>query len=421
MRIIVSHRKRQAGGFAAIARIGLLAGASLLASTAARAQSPAPTTPAAATPPPTLPSVLPSAPGLRVGIAQIAVVGGNSAGARERALDEALRQTVDQALGDILDAPARAAQARAIRTLMARARSYVKRYRTLEEGEAGGTYNIRIEAEVDEPALRRATERWSASASPPVGAVKPVALSLLVVGSGAPETGPSVVAALGAAGISAQLGDPSLADPGRALPAAARGGLGAVAFVSASVTDEGAVRGPGKEAISCHLTARLLSVPGGQIIAEQNALPRIFADRPAAGRAECVARAATELAQRLLPLAAASTSAGADLRALTVDAAVTEPAAVPALLKALRGLGTVSAAELRRLSAGHAEIRVQTRLAGPALVTALSRESATTLDLTGVEAGSDTIRLQARLRPGMPSPSPTPTGVGAAPGATATP
>ncbi|HXI55159.1 MAG TPA: hypothetical protein VNO55_03820, partial [Polyangia bacterium] len=273
MKIMVSHRRTPAGTLAAIARIGLLAGAGLLASTRAGAQSPAPAVPATAPPP----SAVPSAPGLRVGTAQIAVVGGNSAGARERALDEALRQTVDQALGDILDAPARAAQARAIRTLMARARSYVKRYRTLEEGEAAGTYNIRIEAEVDEQALRRATERWSTPAQPPAGAVKPAALSLLVVGSGAPEAGPSVVAALGAAGISAQLGDPSLADPGRALQAAARVGLGAVAFVSASVTDEGAVRGPGKEAISCHLTARLLSAPGGQVIAEQNALPRIFA------------------------------------------------------------------------------------------------------------------------------------------------
>ncbi|HXI58481.1 MAG TPA: hypothetical protein VNO55_20580, partial [Polyangia bacterium] len=208
--------------------------------------------------------------------------------------------------------------------------------------------------------------------------------------------------------------------PGRALQAAARVGLGAVAFVSASVTDEGAVRGPGKEAISCHLSARLLSAPGGQVIAEQNALPRIFAEHPAAGRADCVARAATEIAQRLLPQAAASASAGVDLRALTVDAAVTEPAAVPALLKALRGLGTVSAAELRRLSAGHAEIRVQTRLAGPALAAALSRESATSLDLTGVEAGSDAIRLQARLRPGNPAPSPAPSGVGAPPGSATT-
>ncbi|MES1209428.1 MAG: hypothetical protein ABUS79_26110, partial [Pseudomonadota bacterium] len=68
----------------------------------ARAQAPVPAAPPpAAVPPAGVPSV-PAAPaepvlgpGERIGIGQAPVVGGNAAGARERALDEAIRQAVD--------------------------------------------------------------------------------------------------------------------------------------------------------------------------------------------------------------------------------------------------------------------------------------------------------------------------------------
>ena len=94
-------------------------------------------------------------------------MGGNAAGARERALDDAIRQAVDLAIADMLDPPTRAAQAKAIRAIEAKARSFVPRYRTLEEGEANGVYTIRLEAEVDEVALRRKIERGTAPATPP--------------------------------------------------------------------------------------------------------------------------------------------------------------------------------------------------------------------------------------------------------------
>ncbi|HEX3696014.1 MAG TPA: hypothetical protein VH374_11550 [Polyangia bacterium] len=395
--------KPPVAGVPAVVFVACLAVAGGLAPIAAHAQATAGARPAGSVP---SPIALPTTPGMRVGSAQIPVVGGNSAGARERALDEALRQTVDLALSDIVDAPTRATQAKAIRALMARARGYVRRYRTLEEGESAGTYVIRVEAEVDEPALRRATERWSSAAASPVAPSRTSSLSLLVVSSGAPEAGAATVAALGAVGIAAQLGDGSLIDPARAVQTAAKSALGAVAFVSSSLTDEGSVRGPGKESVSCRLGARVVAVPSGQLIAEPTAQPRVFADRAAAARTGCLSRAASELAGQLVPLVSSSAPAFADLRAITVDAAVTEPAAVPALLKSLRGLGAVSAAELRRLSAGRAEIKVQTRLGAAALATALAREATAILDLTAVEPGGDTVRLQARLRP-APTPVPT--------------
>ena len=93
-----------------------------------------------------------------------------------------------------------------------------------------------------------------------------------------------------------------------------------------------------------------------------------------------------------------SGSAG-DLRPVTLDADVVEPAAVPALLKSLRGLGAVSSAELQRVAAGRAEIRIRTRAATSALATALSRTASSMITLSDVATNGDVIRLRARLRP----------------------
>ena len=67
----------------------------------------------------------------------------------------------------MLDPPTRAAQAKTLKAIEAKARSFVPRYRTLEEGEANGVYTIRLEAEVDETALRRKIERGTSPAPPP--------------------------------------------------------------------------------------------------------------------------------------------------------------------------------------------------------------------------------------------------------------
>ncbi|HVV16174.1 MAG TPA: hypothetical protein VHH90_03145, partial [Polyangia bacterium] len=90
--------------------LGLMATAlALLVANApvARAQAPAPAPPGA-----TAPAEPVLGPGERIAVGQAPVVGGNAAGARERALDEAIRQAVDQALSDLVDAPTRTAQAK---------------------------------------------------------------------------------------------------------------------------------------------------------------------------------------------------------------------------------------------------------------------------------------------------------------------
>jgi hypothetical protein len=353
-------------------------------------------------------------PGLHNVSAQSAVVGGNAAAARERALDEALRQAVDQALAEMLDAPTRAAQAKAIKAVEARARSYVRRYRTLDEGEANGAYGVHLEAEVDEVALRRAVEGFAPPArvgTPAGGTGRGAAPGLLVVPSGGPEVAPALAAALDAAGARAQVSAPA-PDPAAAVRAAGRAALPQVAFVTSQVTDEGPVRGTGKVSATCRVNVRVVAVASGLPVAEQAAAPRAFADNDEAARGQCLSRAAAEVAPRLVPLAASGAGAAAagDLRAITIEAEVQEPAAVIALLRAVRAVGTVSSAELRHVSPGHAEIRVRTRSLAPALAPALARDTSGPIEVGDVQAAGDLIRLRVRLRaaPTPPPAAPTP-------------
>jgi hypothetical protein len=370
----------------------------------ARAQAPAP----AAPPPPAAPTEVPSTAGARIVTGQAPVVGGNAAGARERALDDALKQAVNQAIGALVDPQTRAAQAKTLKAIEAKARSFVPRYRTLEEGETNGVYTIRLEAEVDEIALRRKIERGTpappTTATPArTGASAP---GMLVAAADKGEaTGPfvtSLVTALASAGVRARAADPGETSPAAGAQAAARASLEQAALVTADVAPEGLVRGTGRIAVSCHATARLVAAPAGNTVAERAATARVFveADKAADGAGQCRAQLGSDLAARLAGVAPAGAGAATgDLRAVTVDADVVEPAVIPELVKSLRGIGAVSAAELTRVSAGHAEIKVRTRAAPAALTAALSRVAGTMITLSDVQiSGSDTIRVRARLR-----------------------
>src|SRR4029077_11117913 len=110
---------------------------------------------------------VPTTPGAHVVTGQAPVVGGNAAGGRGRARGGPIKQAVNQALAAMVDPQARAAQAKTMKAIEAKARSFVPRYRTLEEGETNGVYTIRLEAEVDEIALRRRLEKGNAPSLPP--------------------------------------------------------------------------------------------------------------------------------------------------------------------------------------------------------------------------------------------------------------
>jgi hypothetical protein len=390
--------------------VGLMLGAG--AAQAADPPSPPPT--AATQPPPAAqpPGTVPSTPGARVATGQAPVVGGNAAGARERALDEAMRQAVDLSIAELTDAPTRAAQAKAIKAIEARARALVPRYRTLQEGEESGVYTVQIEAEVDEVALRRKIDRWSAgSAGPAAGPVGAPSV-LIVPGDRLESTAsflPVLVAALSTSKVRARAAEGGDGAAGSAPQAAARAGLVVAGLVVAGLADEGMVRGTGKVATACQATVRLLAASSGAALGERAAIVRVFTEHPEAGSAGCWSRLAHELAGEIAGALSATIGAGpGDLRILTVDADVIEPEAIAALLKSVRSVGAVSAAELQRIGGGHAEIRVRTRSAAAPLAAALARDADALIALTNLQTSGDTIRLQARLRAPI-SPSPTPT------------
>lgn len=329
------------------------------------------------------------APGSRQAIGQAPIVAGNQVGARDRALGDALRQLVDQALGEILEPAVRAANDKPLRAIYARPRTYVRRYRVLDQGEAAGVWRMQIEGEVDLPTLRRDVERALPPAvAPPVGAAPEIVL--VVAGAAADE--PTIAAALASAGVKARAPKPGEPPPASALGA------------SVVAKGEGAVRGTGKTAFVCAIEAR-----GGPAGVAASVTTRGFAVTEGAARADCVSRAAADLAARIGPELAPPTVASATGgRVVTVDADLIEPGAVASLLKLLRNLAVVSSAELRRLAAGRAEIRVTTRQAAATLAAAVQRDAAPALALTDVRVAGDLIQLRARALGAPPPPSQAP-------------
>jgi hypothetical protein len=328
----------------------------------------------------------PNSPNSRVTTGQAPVVGGNAAGARERALEDAIRQAVDLIINDlVVDPQVRAAQGKTIRAIEAKAHSFIGRYRTLEEGEANGLYTMRVQVEVDRAAIQSKIDRGAAPAAPPT---PPRAAAPAIVVLPGDRTPPgfvaSMVAVLSSAGLRARAGDPLARMP-----------ASAAATVTAETVDEGALRGTGRVSVACRATARFTGVS----LPDRTAAARAFAEAVEAGRTDCLGRVATMLATETASALTAAAAPSADLPLLTIDADVVEPGAVPALLKSVRSVGAVSAADLVRVGGGHAEIRARTR-SGPALVAAaLSRDADAMISLSEVQTSGAVIKLRARLRP----------------------
>ena len=313
--------------------------------------------------------------GGRIGTAEVTIVGGNVASARERALSEALKQAVDQELSVVVP-DARTTQGKTVSQVLGRARRYVRRYRTLEEGELRrGLYIVRIEADVDDTALLRAFDKIppGVAANPGVGPGGVVTPSYFLVGAGAPEAAAAAARAFTATGARVEIAPPDTVEPARALEAALRAGIPAVAFVSGTATVEGEVRGPAVQAVTCTVGVRVLTSGLGPAVADESETIRGFADKVETARADCFARAAATVVPRVVPAAAGR--ATPDLRAIVIDADVIEPGAVPGMLKQLREIGSVSAVEVRRIAPGRVELWARSRLAPDALVATLTRDT----------------------------------------------
>jgi len=341
-------------------------------------------------------------PGEHVVTAEAPLVNGNAVVAKQRALADAFRQAVERVFADLLKESGGEAQplspglAQIKASFANRGQRFVRSYRVLEEEEGKGRLRVQIEAEVDTALLRREMERARGATAPEPTATsaRPAGPSFLVGGDD--EASTAVVKALAAGGVQAQ--SAAVRDEA-ALVAAAGGRTAQALWLVATSFGEGTVRGASPVSVRCELRARLLSAgPGARpALLDNTQSDRGFARDESAARLACWQRVAGGLARQLSTFLR-PVSAGA--RYLTLDLDVIEPAALMTLIRVVKRLGAVSAAEVRQVTTRRAEIRVFTRMSGREIESALIRDIAGRLLVTEVKPPADRVTLQVRLAQG---------------------
>lgn len=298
--------------------------------------------------------------------AQAAVVAGNVAGARPRALAEAFRRALEARfallLGEAGVAEPLPPSLTALRArFVAGPQRLVRGYRVMSESADAATLRLTVAVDVDEALLRAEIARARGGGSPPASA-----RTLLTVVRGDPEAATPIVEALRGAGLPIRYG---VADPGdAALPGeAARGGADALAVEARAETGT-EVRGTGQRAVACRLLARLPRAGGAAAeVGPQVAHGFGLDDR--AARDACFRTAAVELGAGV-----AATRAPARTRELVVALESAEPAALVAALAAARRASGPAGARPLAIAPGRLEIALPTELDAAAVMPALRRE-----------------------------------------------
>ena len=78
-----------------------------------------------------------------------AIYGGNTAVARDKAIDDALRKAVEQAVGTVISSDTMSENYKVIHDkILAQTAGYVERYKVLSEGSEGNLFRVRIQAEI---------------------------------------------------------------------------------------------------------------------------------------------------------------------------------------------------------------------------------------------------------------------------------
>ncbi|MCL5023429.1 MAG: flagellar assembly protein T N-terminal domain-containing protein [Nitrospirae bacterium] len=78
-----------------------------------------------------------------------AIIGGNTAAARDKAIDDALRKAVEQAVGTVVSSDSMSENYKVIHDkILAQTAGYVERYKVISEGPQGDLYKVTIQAEV---------------------------------------------------------------------------------------------------------------------------------------------------------------------------------------------------------------------------------------------------------------------------------
>jgi hypothetical protein len=337
-------------------------------------------------------SAQPDDQGQNIVRAEAPIVAGNAVSAKKRALDDAFRKAVEQAYAEILKqeplpspAPPGVAQ---LRSLMSSApQKFVRGYRLVEQQRDEEILRVMVDVDVDTPALRREIDRARGTGGRNIlPAVQPIAKTMLVAGTA--PAGALVAKSLVALRVPAQLAQ--VPSEQQLLAQAAR--LGAVAlFVTASSKAENPVRGAFRVPVSCAFKWRLYGA--GPQAARGPAASRTdngygFGIKEGEARNACFAEAAAEVARGV---AAALRTPMTAVTHVTLKLQITNVGVVPIVLRALRRIGSSTAQEVRHITSTEVELRVFTRVGGPALFQSLTRELGGKLTLTPVQTAIDEV------------------------------
>jgi hypothetical protein len=301
--------------------------------------------------------------------------------ARERALDEALRQAVGLATTTLLDPDQLVARSSDLQLrIYPKARSYVPNYRVLEEGEQPpGVFEIRVSAQVTTSRLLADLTGPSATGATPRPSSGGAACTLTCLSPKGPEAerlaarlGP--VQGVGGAATVAYAGSCSVDALVRELRArACDGGLYGVVEVAAVTDEQARVRGTDRLWADARATLKLLD-GGGRVVGDASGAGDAYdATRDgAATRAvhEAVAEAAQKLGPVLAQRSAAEQPSGVVAVRLSGIAGYSEYQEVA---RALAGVPGVSGVEPRRFHDGVVELWVHTSTRAGQLAALLSR------------------------------------------------
>jgi hypothetical protein len=351
-------------------------------------------------------------------LGQAPISGGDRVRARDRALDEAFRQAVEQAVATILEPKVIAERAAQLKlSVYPKARTFIATWRILEEGDQGALFQVRIEAQV--AVARLAREVQAPQAVTPSKAPAPRAWACLSQRTSAGPFAASasearLAQALSSRGIEvvAGAGDCAPYAAGSDAPDDAKGSARASASaaqgaVIGALTVEplGLVRGTPLALAHARATVHLVEA-GGRRSAAVTGEGDAYAASPAAAGDDAAHAALDDALRALGPaLGARWPAPGAGGPGLTVLVlGATRWIEYQALLRALASIGGVGAVVPRRFDATGFELTVRTATSAAGIAAAF----------THLPPDRDGVRFSVEpegdlaLRVRVTSPEPTP-------------
>lgn len=331
-------------------------------------------------------------------LGQAPIVAGDRVRARERALDEALRQAVEQATATVLEPGDLVARASDLRLrIYPKAKTYVTTYRILDEGEnPPGMFQVHLSAAVATARLARDLSTGTSATAPGAGRKARAVVCASVQGDGvdAPAAAEKALRELVTARNVDPLPGPQPCDPASTVSVLRSGSASAALTAEVQVTPGGDIRGTTLVGAGARATVKLIE-PDGRVSASGDAERGGYAPS-ASDAATSAARAAVVEAARTIDSALAQRWSAADAGpaggVVVRVRGVEHWAEYQALTRALAALPGVAGVEPRRFVRGEIDLLVHTASAASQLAGHLNRVPPAGLRV-GVRTSGDAVEI----------------------------